>query len=286
MVESYMPNTYEEVLEILSRQEVILMAGGTNLMVKNRMPRTILPKFELPVLFLRDVDGLKCVEKEASSIHIGSMSTLHSLLNQKETPDLLKKAIQSMATPAIRNSATIGGCIATASPTSDLLPVLYLLNAKIVLESTEGVRTVKIEDLITGPGTIECNSNEIIKKIIVEDISFDYTQYEKIGSRRANSISKLTFCGAIKAQNERIIDIRVAFGACGPTVIRNKRLENKFLGKSFGSRGYLLSLSKEYIQLISPDDDPITSVTYRKKCAQNLLKAFLGNAMDLNVKNL
>lgn len=277
MVETIIPKTLQEVLEVLNQSPATLIAGGTDLMVKKRSWSQVAPSFVGKVILISGINELDYVKKDSEGIHIGSLTTLESLIKHDLTPKLLKKAIMQMASPAIRHSGTIGGNIGNASPAGDSLPVLYVLNTKIVLSSIEGERVVAIEDFIVGPGKINKNSNELIKEIIIENIEFDFISFEKVGGRKSDAISKVAFCGAFSLDDQKVIkEFRVAFGAVGPTVIRKEMLEEKIVSKSINEDGEAIKLIvKEFRDYIRPIDDQRSTAVYRKKCTINIFEDFV-----------
>ncbi|MBC7958929.1 MAG: FAD binding domain-containing protein [Vallitaleaceae bacterium] len=270
MVESFRPKTYEEVLEIISQKEVVIIAGGTDLMVKNRNWSSLPPLFKKDVLFLNAIEELKYIRKEADGLHIGSMTTLTTLLGHPDTPVLLKKAISLMASPAIRHSGTLGGNIGNASPAGDTLPVLYVLGAQVVLESKVSIRIVPIETFIQGPGKKDLANNEVIKEIIIENAHFDHEVFEKVGGRKSDAISKNSFCGVANCSGTKLVHLRIAFGAVGPTVIRNREIEEKAV-----KGGDIAMVLHAYAKILKPIDDQRSSAIYRKQCSLNLLEGFL-----------
>ncbi len=206
-----------------------------------------------------------------------------------------------MASPAIRHMGTIGGNIGNASPAGDTLPVLYVYDCKIVLESLREVRTVPIEDFITGPGMTVRRENEVIREIILCDLEYKDFYYEKVGPRRSDAISKLSFIG-LYDRNEKglITDIRLALGSVYETVVRDRELErqlteaikkeearpktDRIIGVNQDIRSSIVSIISEnsikevltvYEQLIQPIDDQRSMAKYRKKCSMNLLKSFV-----------
>ena len=80
MVKSYIPKTYEEALEILDKNEMILMAGGTDLMVKKRNWAGLSPMFDKDVRVISELNELKYIRKSGGFIHIGAMTTLEGML--------------------------------------------------------------------------------------------------------------------------------------------------------------------------------------------------------------
>jgi len=279
VVKSYIPKTYEEALDLLSKNELVIMAGGTDLMVKKRNWSGLAPKFDAGVLFVSQLDSLNYIRCENDKIHIGAAVTLEKLLDNETVPEILKKAIRLMASPGIRHTATLAGNIGNASPAGDSLPVLYILNAKIVLESIEGMNTVDISDFITGPGSRNMKSSEIIKEIIIDDVEFDYVMYEKVGGRKSDAISKVSFAGAASSEHGMITDIRLAFGAVAPTIYRDAQFENRFINTPAGDLRMMTDFIKEHYEPgINPISDQRSTAEYRTTCALNILGKFLVEA--------
>ena len=188
MVESYFPSSYDDALERISREEMILMAGGTDLMVRYRNWSQLPPDFKKPVLFIGNLEELDYIDRQGSNVHIGAGVTLEEILDHFHTPELLTRAIEIMASPAIRHTGTLAGNVVNASPAGDSLPVLYLLDAEIVLESVNGLRHVPIADFITGPGKTVIASDEMVKEVVLHDHSFNHQIYMEIGGRQADAI--------------------------------------------------------------------------------------------------
>lgn len=279
MVKSYIPNTYEEALELMDANDMIIMAGGTDLMVKKRNWAGLAPMFDKDVIFISDIEELKYIRKSSGFIHIGSMTTLEAILEHDDTPDILKKAVALMASPGIRHMATLGGNIGNASPAGDSLPVLYVLDAKIVLDGKGTKRTVPIEEYITGPGKTIRDSREMIKEIIINDVRFDMIHYEKIGGRKSDAISKLSFVGGVVYKNGRIDDFRCAFGSVAPTVVRSRNTEIMVKGlDKVELNSKEQSIEDEYSKLIRPIDDQRSTAVYRKKVCTNVLNRFIEKA--------
>lgn len=276
MVNSYIPKTYSEALQLLFDNQLTIMAGGTDLMVKNRKWSGLAPEFRGGVLFVSQLSELNFIRKEEGAVHIGSTVTLEKLLYDDQIPYILKKAISLMASPGIRNTATLAGNIGNASPAGDTLPVLYILNAKVVIESINEETIIPIEEFILGPGSKKLKSSEMIKEIIIDDIEFSYLMYEKAGGRKSDAISKVSFAGAFLSDKGIVQDIRMAFGAVGPTVVRDREFENKFSGVPAWDVSDLSAYIKDnYEPIIKPINDQRSTADYRKKCAMNILGKFL-----------
>ena len=265
-----------EALTLLNEGDYKLLAGGTDLMIQNRAWSNTLPKFKQDTLLIFNLEELKYIKQEDDFLRIGSTMTLEDLKNHELTPPLLVEALKIMASPAVRNMATIGGNIGNASPAGDSLPVLYVLNAQVVLKRIESERVVPIEEFIVGPGKKTLQKNEMITEIIIPVNNFTKTTFNKVGGRKADAISKVSFAGVAKIKNNLIQDFRVSFGAVGPTVVRKPKLEENVIGLTVEElKQNIQKVIDEYSEVVRPIDDQRSSKEYRKTVAINLLKNFI-----------
>ncbi len=275
MVKHYIPNSLQETLELLNTHDLEIIAGGTDLMVQRRTWADTSPKFKSTINII-NLEELKYIKKESNEIHIGSTTSLTNILHNEHTPELLKESIKIIASPALRNIATIAGNIGNASPAADTVPILYLLNAKIVITHLNGDRIIRIEDVILGPRKTILQHNEIITEIIIPLEKFTKTSFVKVGGRKADAISKISFSAAASLNNEFIEDIRFVFGAVGPTMVRSKELEQQLHHKTKEQVIDMLpQIIDDYSEIIKPIDDQRSNKEYRKHVALNLLQDFL-----------
>ena len=273
--DGYLPKTINAALQILNSENVIVYAGGTDIMVRYKNETSLLPIFDKNILYIGQIDELKKVYENNEEIVIGAGCTLASLLRNEHVPEILKKAIRGAASPAIRNMGTIGGNICNASPAGDTLPVLYSLNSRCSVISEGLERTINIEDFIYGPRRTVLEKNEMLKSITIPKENFNIVHYEKVGARKASAISKLSFAGLCNVENGRVQNLRISFGAVGATVVRLKEAENLIIGREINT---LDKFIKEAIELydknINPIDDQRSTAQYRKIVVMNLIKYF------------
>jgi len=276
MVKLVMPSSLVEALELLEDSNYVLFAGGTDLMVQNRSWSETPVAFSRPVMFLSGIRELDYIKAEMEYLAIGAMATLAEILDHEKTPELLKAIIAEMASPGIRNIATLAGNIGNASPAGDSLVGLYLLDAHLVLRNHHGTRVIRIDDFILGPRKTQLHGNELISEIRIPHQGFTKTVFTKIGPRKADAISKLSFGGAYALSGGTVTDIRIAFGAVYATVVRDREIESSLSGKTPGELVRMLPWIKEqYDRLIQPIDDQRSTRVYRKQVALNLLEKFI-----------
>ncbi|MCQ6281322.1 xanthine dehydrogenase family protein subunit M [Bacillus sp. EB600] len=277
-ITAYRFDRLDQTLSQLNKEDCAIIAGGTDVMVLHKSRRGVPPKIPKPIVFIDHLTELKQVYLIHKDLHIGACCTYSELLENPLTPLALKNAMKSIAAPAIRNRGTLGGNICNASPAGDSLPLLYVYNAKLLLRSVNGDRVVAINDYIQGPRRVQRFQNEILIEIILPSVFEDgsHVVFEKVGNRNADAIAKVSFAGYIRISKERIDDIRLAFGAVGPTMVRSIDSEKKLLGKRIPLPDADISLIvADFEKIIRPIDDQRSTAVYRKTVALNLLRYFL-----------
>ncbi|MED4229311.1 FAD binding domain-containing protein [Neobacillus cucumis] len=275
---AYRFDRLDQTLSQLNQEDCTIMAGGTDVMVLHKNRRGVPPKISKPIMFIDHLSELKRVYQIQNDLHIGACCTYSELLDDPLIPLPLKNAIQTIAAPAIRNRGTLGGNICNASPAGDTLPLLYVYNAKLLLRSVNGDRVVAISDFIQGPRRVERNQNEILAEIILPSIFEEdaHVVFEKVGNRNADAIAKVSFAGYIRIKDTQIDDVRFAFGAVGPTMVRSVDIEKKLLGKTIPlAKAEIAQVVTAFDQIIHPIDDQRSTAIYRKTVALNLLRYFL-----------
>lgn len=278
MVRHIIPSTLVEALKHLNEGPVHIMAGGTDLMIQKRSTAGTPPRFAKDVLYIANLKELEYIHVDAkdNSLHIGAASKLEDISHHNDVPNLLQSIIKEIGSPGIRHSGTIGGNIANASPAGDSLVGLYLLDAQIKVLSVDGERIIPIKDFITGVRRIDLKSNELIKEIVIPHSSFSAYRWLKVGGRRADSISKVSFAGAYKVVNDVVVDFRLAFGSVSAMVARSASLEKSLCNLTIAQiKADLPRILAECSKIISPIDDQRSNKEYRRKVAMNIVESFI-----------
>jgi xanthine dehydrogenase FAD-binding subunit len=282
MVESFFPMTLQEALSIRGAGPVIPFAGGTDLMVRRRNWSGTLPRFDRPVLFLDRVKELREIKLEEGIISIGAGTTLAELTRDLRVPEILRAAAREMAAPGIRNLATLGGNICNASPAGDTLPPLYVLNAAVVLQNSAGQREIPVKAFLQGPGRTDLAWDELLVKLKIPAADLpSVCRYKKVGTRKADALSKASFAGLAGIAHGRITEVRIALGAVAPQIVRDREIEAGLAGKTLRELpGLIPELLKEYSPLLQPIDDQRSTAGYRRKVALRLIADFLAGVAE------
>lgn len=271
------PKTLARALDILKNEAVTVVGGGTDLMVRNHTWAGLPAGLQNPPLFTGRIAELRALTEADGRLLVGGAVTLAELLACPGAPDCLRQALHGMAAPGIRNVGTLAGNICNASPAGDTLPVLYALGAAVTLQSADGVREMPVESFITGPGRKELSRAELLTQVSIPLQPYDVAFYHKIGPRKAQAISKLTFVGLARLSGGVVTDFRAAFGAVAPTVVRCSELEQKLVGVKAAELDapFAETVIAQYAPFIRPINDQRSTAAYRKQAALGLLGRFL-----------
>ena len=271
------PKDVENLLENLEEDKgkKYFLAGGTdlNVQIKNGIIR------DANIIYINHLSELSGISEENNVILIGSTTSFVEILDSniiKRHLSYFQKSLESFASPLLQNTATIGGNIANGSPTADVIPLLLVLNAKVELSSKSQSHLVYIKDFFTGYKQNVMKSNEIITHIIIDkNAEKDFlTFYEKVGSRRTLTISKVTLAGMKKVSSNRISQIRLAVGSLNEFPRRLFKVEDYITDKTLTEIDFSKAenlLRKE----ITPITDLRSDKEYRYHVCVNLIRSFL-----------
>ena len=250
-------------------------AGGTDLMVLLEAGKLPHKKF----LNIWDLAELRGIAVSSEYVTLGALTTYaevrrHEIL-AREFP-LLCRAAAETGSVATQNRGTLGGNIANASPAADSPPALLIYDAEIEIVSAGGARWVPYTSFHTGYKKMNLQAGELIRSIRLARSRGAWKQYfRKVGTRRAQAISKICFAGAGRVEAGRIAEVRIAMGSVAPTVLRAVRAEELLLGQRPEDAAVLLAAQDALGAEIAPIDDMRSTGRYRRNVARNLLAEFL-----------
>jgi CO/xanthine dehydrogenase FAD-binding subunit len=270
------PGSLSEALSLLTREPGVwqAFAGGTDLMVLLETGKLSHKKF----LSLAKLEEFRDIEVAADALLIGALATFteiqgHPVL-QAEFP-LLCTAARETGSVATQNRGTLGGNIVNASPAADSPPALLVYDAEIELVSERGVRWLPYHGFHTGYKKMQIAPDELLRSVRLPRRAERWEQYyRKVGTRKAQAISKVCFAGAARMEGGAVRDIRIALGSIAPVVLRAMKTEAEIRGKKVTPD--LVATAKEMlVREIAPIDDIRSTARYRLRVAQNLLEEFL-----------
>ncbi|MBI4775124.1 MAG: FAD binding domain-containing protein [Deltaproteobacteria bacterium] len=215
-----------DALEVMARGEARALAGGTDLMPRLRRARLAgepLPNVIVDVSRLSELTRLD-LGSERPYIGAGiSFRRLESDLEVERTYPILKQAAATVGSVQVRQTASIGGNVANASPAADGVTALVALGARAEVVSIRERRFCRVEELITGPGQTILANDELILGFELDRLkSRDGQVFSKVGRRRGVSVARLNVAVCL---DPAFSDCRVVLGACFPSPRRLNDVE-------------------------------------------------------------
>jgi CO/xanthine dehydrogenase FAD-binding subunit len=270
------PGSIEDVLSLLANEPGVWkpFAGGTDLMVLLEAGKLTHRNY-INIWHLEDLRGIDIKE---TAVTLGAVTTYtdvqsHEVL-RNEFPMLCQAAGETGGL-AIQNRGTLGGNIVNASPAADSPPALLAYDAEVELVSTQGSRWLPYQGFHTGYKQMLIRPDELLTRIRLPRNTAGATHYyRKVGTRKAQAISKVCFAATARTNNGHIEDVRIALGSVAPIIVRCVQTENALRGQPSDAETVKLAqatLRRE----ISPIDDMRSTANYRLQVASNLLADFV-----------
>ncbi|MFQ5594612.1 MAG: FAD binding domain-containing protein [Anaerolineae bacterium] len=275
----YAPQTLEEAIELLVQHGdgAYPLAGGTDLVTKTRFgglsPRV--------VINLKRIPGLaEIVPAEDGGLLIGALVTLNRIalspLVRQRCP-MLAATTANMASPLIRNLATLGGNLCNAAPSADTAQPLIALGAKALIVGAGGERRVPLEEFFTGPSETVLEKGELLTEVVVPppDPTARAT-YLKHTYRQAMDIAIVGVAALVRfgAQDSVCQGARIVLGAVAPTPLRAREAEAIVRGAPL-TDDRIAEAARQAAQEARPIDDTYSSAWYRRRMVEVLTRRAL-----------
>ncbi|MFN3267068.1 MAG: xanthine dehydrogenase small subunit [Deinococcales bacterium] len=207
-------------------------------------------------------------------LELGAALTLSELEHKLGyTVPLLGQWFSYFASRLIRNSATLGGNLGTASPIGDSPPVLLALEAEVVLASQQGQRVVPLEQFFLGYRKTQLQAGELIQAVRIPKDLAPITKFYKIAKRRFDDISSVAAAFALRLESGVVQHIRIGLGGVAATPIRALEAEAFLVGKPWIPQT-LQAAAKIMMQAGTPLDDHRASAAYRRAMLEQLMLKF------------
>lgn len=273
------PRTLANALKLLADsvtgERLTPLAGGTDLFVylnAGTQPGT----GYLDLSRLQELKGVKVVA--GGSLRLGALTTFREIGAHARIASgwpSLAAAARVVGAAQIQNRGTIGGNIANASPAGDSLPVLLAHDAVVRVASVRGERSIGFGSLYTGYRRLALAPDELITAVEIPAPPKGAAMFfRKVGTRAAQSISKVVFAGLVHVDRGVPDVVRLAYGSVAATPVRAPRAEAALLGVK-PSAASLAAASEALAQDFTPIDDIRSEADYRMAVARNVLAQFL-----------
>lgn len=271
------PRDVQEALELRAQHpDWMVLAGGTDLMVNANhrpAPAGILDVWRLP--------GLGGIAATSDRVTIGAGTTwyeveTHPAILERWAP--LAAAAREIGALQIQARGTLGGNVGNSSPVGDSLPVLLAFDAELELASVRGTRRVPYREFCTGYRKTQLAPDELIVSATLPAPSAQTrTVWRKVGTRRAQSISKVMGAAAIELDGGVVRSARVALGAVADRPIRVTAVEDAVRGLAPAQAAEAARAALR--SAIQPIDDVRSTAAYRREVAENLVARFFSGIL-------
>lgn len=301
------PATVTELCErYAAGPEAMLVAGATDVGVEINLRHARNPL----LLAIDHLPELRTLTTTPEHIEIGAALTLSELERDLDgAVPLLSEMFPLFASPLIRNTATLGGNIATASPIGDAAPVLLALNASLVLASVGGERTVALADYFTGYRETVRARGEVIRAIRIPRPQPGVSAFYKVSKRRFDDISSVAVAIAITLGSAppghetpddaappghetpdddasldddappdgvHVTDVRIGLGGVAATPIRARATEEALTGMPWTADTFAASAAILATEG-TPMDDHRASAAYRAAMLEQSMLRFVAD---------
>jgi CO/xanthine dehydrogenase FAD-binding subunit len=270
------PASLGEALDVLARNKGAWQpfAGGTDLMVLLEAGKLQQRNY----VNIWNLSELRGIEVTDSYVTLGALTTYTEIQDHEtlraEFPMLCQAASETGGL-AIQNRGTIGGNIMNASPAADSPPALLAYDAELELVSVKGPRAIPYHSFHTGYKELDIRPEELLRAVRLPRVSQGSKHYyRKVGTRKAQAISKVCFAGLAWLNGDQIVDVRVALGSVAPIPIRCMKTENALRSQTINAATVTAGKSVLAAE-ITPIDDLRSTRDYRLRVSINLLEDFL-----------
>ena len=266
------PSSLDDCLALLNREPgAKLVAGATDLGVESNLAARRWPH----LISIEAIDELREYSSNASRILIGAALTLSEVGERwADAPEAVREWLTLFASPLIRNRATIGGNLATASPIGDAAPLLLALDATIHIAGLAGRRSVPIASFFSGYRKTALAPGEIITSVEIPKPLPGFVRFYKVSKRRLDDISTVAAAMSIDlGPNGVVRRARFAFGGVAATPVRIAKAEAAVVDQPWNDAA-VERVQTILQRVLTPMSDHRGSKEYRLEVSKSLIEKF------------
>jgi xanthine dehydrogenase small subunit len=265
------PTSLSDCLDLLAADpDSRLVAGNTDLGIAVNLQ----DRRYSHLVSVEAIDELLDFRDDDSAVEIGAALTLTEIAERwHDAPAVFREWLPLFASPLIRNRATLGGNLATASPIGDSAPLLLALDAQVRIAGPDGSRTVGLHSFFRSYRQTALGRGEILVSIRIPKPFPEHARFYKAAKRRIDDISTVAACFAMDRDVDGVVRrARMAYGGVAAIPVRAIEAERVVEGsRSVDSR----ILTRESLaRILKPIGDHRGSAAYRLALAQSLFEKF------------
>jgi xanthine dehydrogenase small subunit len=269
----FSPKSINELIKtIKNNPNSIFLSGGTDLSLNVTKGRKDINN----IISLNSVKELKFIKERNGNIEVGAATSLTEFESfiKKYYPDF-NAILKRYGSVQIRNIGTIAGNIATASPIGDTLPLLLSLDAKVVLQKKSKKTILPLKNFFISYRKTKLKKEQFIHSVIIPIFKKNIFKAYKISKRIDDDISSVCASFNLEINNNKIKNIKIAYGGMAPIPKRAVNCEKTLINSSLSEESFekaKKNLEKDF----KPINDTRATKDYRMEVAKNLLmKCFI-----------
>jgi CO/xanthine dehydrogenase FAD-binding subunit len=271
------PRTLAEAYALLAELPHRPVAGGTDLLVQITGELGDPPERVLDIWHLDELRGIRV---DSNAIVLGALTTYAEMRRSPLISEFLPAFAEAAATigaAQIQNRGTIGGNVMNASPAGDMLPLLLACDAQLVAGAAQGERRIGVREFWLGYRRTALEPSELLLRISIPLPADRQLRYRKVGTRRAQAISKVVMALSWQADPDpgaQWREVRLALGSVAPTPVRAPATEAALEG-SAPTEAIADRAASTLAGELDPIDDVRSSADYRRAVAARVLHRLL-----------
>ncbi len=282
--EMHEPESLNDVLALLEQfgsDDVHLMAGGTSLVLLMTLG-LVEPTRVISLRRVAELRGISALPDGGLEIRALATHRLGELSPEVQAYcPALSTTFGHVATVRIRNQGTIGGNIAHADPAQDPPPMLIALDARVVLTSRAGERTLPLDEFFVDYLTTTMASGEVLKSITLPPLAAGTrATYEKFLPRTHDDYATVSVAATMRVDADgRCADVRVALGGAAGIPVHARNVEDALRGE-MPTDQRIAEAAALVLDAVDPPDDARGSSTYKRRMARVWTERALKNLRD------
>jgi carbon-monoxide dehydrogenase medium subunit len=273
------PSTLGEALDLLHQygDKAKVLAGGTDLIVQMKQGK-VHPQAMISLRNLSELNFVEVTSGKSSGLRLGPMTPLSMIATTPLLPEhltILREAALAIGDVQIRNTATIGGNLANASPSADMVPALLVLGARVRIQKKGAERIIDLENFYSGPFMSRLTSEELIVEISVLPIPEGNGAYLWL-PKQTSVDETLVGVGAwlsLDIGKRTCLEASLALNSVSPFPIRARNAETFLQGKELKHDHF-----QKAGEIAAQEVSPRSRAEYRRKIVSILVEKTLEQA--------
>jgi xanthine dehydrogenase small subunit len=248
-----------------------LVAGATDLGVESNLFARRWPH----LISLDAIEELRQFSSTPESVTIGAALPMNEIGERwTDAPPAFREWLALFASPLVRNRATIGGNLATASPIGDAAPILLALDASVQVAGLSGRRSIPLSSFFTGYRTTALNAGEMIVSVEIPKPLPQSVHFYKVAKRKLDDISTVAAAMALDVdQHGKVRLARFAFGGVAATPVRVIEAEAAVVDQPWNDNA-VERVQGILERVLKPMSDHRGSKEYRLEVSKSLVEKF------------